>query len=109
MTNTPQTSQTLVIFRKFAEGDVIALFPYDPVTSDPYMCDSYMRYGQHGSADPQGLIHVTKPATETEYAELKTELESAPYKYNLRVVKRLPSDAIKVRCKALQSKKAGTK
>jgi hypothetical protein len=57
-----------------------------------------MHVGQHGPADYSGVIAQTKPATETEYAGLKRELESKPYEYRLSVRKRvMESSAIEVR------------
>ena len=79
---------TKVIFRKFKEVDkqVIAFFPELPATNDPKWCSSYMHIGQHGVAQP--TADFTDPATPKEYASLKRELESEPYNYNLRIVKR---------------------
>jgi hypothetical protein len=95
----PQT--TVVIFRKWPKsegGDVIALFPLEPATvGNPYHCESFQHVGQHGAADPNGLIQVTKPAKPEEYANLQRELESEPYRYNLEVRKRIPSNAVDVR------------
>lgn len=78
---------TPVIFRKWKPrkefdeegGDIIALFPADPGTNDPYTCSSYEHIGQHGSADPQGVMQATVPAKPSEYADLKAELEGIGY------------------------------
>ena len=73
--------QTLTIFRKFKEGEIIALFPE---MREPHgLCMSYMHLGQHGSAD-YGIIRITKPATPEEYSDLKTELESIGYNLKIR-------------------------
>jgi hypothetical protein len=79
---------TRVVFRKWnrKNGTVIALFP--DIGHAPGLVSSYEHVGQHGGADYSGVINHTKPATPDEYADLKKELESAPYNYNLRVVKR---------------------
>lgn len=70
-------------------GNVIAIFPTLPAsTSNPYLVESYAHVGQHGPAD-LGIIHDTRPATPTEYAPLKRELEAEPYKYNLKVYARV--------------------
>ena len=58
-----------VIFRKFKDGDVIALFPEM----------------QLGSASVN-IIQCTKPAKQEEYAGLKKELELIGYE--LEIVKR---------------------
>ena len=73
---------TPVIFRKWPKsegGDVIALFPTLVGTMDPYTCESYEHVGQHGSADPQGVMQATKPAKPAEYADLMAELKSIGY------------------------------
>jgi hypothetical protein len=88
--------KTIVIFRKWPKsqgGEVIALFPCEAATRDGGMCQSYERVGQHGAADPHGVVDRTKPATPEEYAELKAELERAPYGYALEVRSRIPWDA----------------
>lgn len=66
---------TKVIFRKFRDGEVIALFPQEPATCDGWQCMSYMHVGQHGSADPF-IVNDTKPARWNEFYELKRELDS---------------------------------
>ena len=65
-----------VIFRKFSDGEVIAIFPCDLGTDSPYTCNSYLYIGQHGSCDPQGLIRITEPCTPDEYKDLYEELLS---------------------------------
>lgn len=87
-TKQPVTDVIFRVWPKSEGGDVLALFPGDPGTNSPYTCSCYQHIGQHGSADPQGCIADTKPAKVSEYAALKLELESEPYNYNLRVVKR---------------------
>ena len=75
---------TPVIFRKFSDGEVIALFPTVCGTSW-YDCNSYMHVGQHSSAD-LGIVSITKLAKEEEYKDLFEELESIGY--NLKVYTR---------------------
>lgn len=83
----PQTEITQVIFRKYKEGDVIALFPYIIETHEGSV-SCYQHVGQHGSADYDGVIKSTVPATEEEYSDLKEELESYPCPYNFEVIKK---------------------
>ena len=90
------TEVTPVVFRVWRAsegGGVLALFPNESpsVISKPWLCDSYEHIGQHGSADYAGCVNATRPATETEAAPLKAELESLGYK--LRVLKRRPAHA----------------
>lgn len=104
MTFEPDTEITPVIFRKWKServkdthtgkfywhnDGVIALLPAECGTHEPHTCSSYMHVGQHGSCEPHGLMNSTRPATPEEYADLKHELESAPYGYRFRVYKRL--------------------
>lgn len=73
---------TPVIFRKWPKregGDIIALFPTLVGTMDPYTCESYEHIGQHGSADPQGVMRRTEPTKPAEYADLMEELKSIGY------------------------------
>jgi hypothetical protein len=81
----------IVIFRRFSDGDIIALFPCLPAEClNPWPCQSYMRIGQHGAADPD-ILHDTRPAHPAEYAPLKAELEQIGYR--LIVHRRFPGDA----------------
>jgi hypothetical protein len=81
----------IVIFRRFKDGDVIALFPcIAAVAMDPRFCQSYMHVGQHGAADPR-LVHDTRPAHPCEYSALKRELHQIGYR--LKVRRRFPPDA----------------
>jgi len=76
------TEVTKVIFRKFKDGQVIALFPY--VESSRGYCSSYMHVGQHSDADYIHVVKMTKLATADEYADLKNELENS-VGYNLEL------------------------
>jgi hypothetical protein len=84
---TQDTEKTIVIFRKFKDGnkEVIALFPEIIADPTPEFCESYMHVGQHGGAMAD-LTDITRPATPEEYAELKAELEDIGY--NLTVKKK---------------------
>ena len=74
---------TKVVFHKFNDGSIIAIFPYDVGTSNPYTCDSYQSIGQHGACDPMLLVEDTTLATQSEYAALQEELESIGYELNV--------------------------
>jgi len=75
-----------VIFRKFKEGDIIALFPTLQSSPDKWTtCESYQHIGQHGAAS----IFLTKDtvtALPHEYTPLLNELISIGYK--LKIYKR---------------------
>lgn len=77
---------TRVVFRKWKNGDIIALFP-DDVNPHDGTVTSYMHIGQHSAADYNNVIALTKPATEDEYHDLLTELKQVGY-VNLNIVKR---------------------
>lgn len=86
--------ETAVMFRKFKDGEIIALFPYEPERTYG-TCNSYMHIGQHGTADLSGIIGRTMPATEEEYEDLYLELVNygpAEANYNLKVIKRVNND-----------------
>ena len=68
-----------VVFRKFPEGDVIALFP--EIEDGPGLVLSYQHIGQHGSASVD-LLSELEPATTNECAELMLELEQLGYRQN---------------------------
>jgi hypothetical protein len=81
----------IVIFRRFPDGDIIALFPCMPAEClNPWPCQSYMHVGQHGAADPR-IVHDTRSAKPNEYATLKAELEQIGYRLIVR--HRFPGDA----------------
>lgn len=78
---------TEVIFRKFPEGDVIALFPYE-ISNWKGDIMSYQHVGQHGDCDYNLIVSKTKLATPEEYADLKKELETH-YDYKFKVLKKM--------------------
>lgn len=82
-----------VIFRKWNNGDVIALFPEIPADISGLFCDSYEHIGQHGAAHYRSVILNTKPALPSEYASLFEELsriyEPAPLKVCHRISLRI--------------------
>lgn len=78
---------TKVAFRKWKEGDVIALFPDETWNHNGFTTTSYMHVGQHGEADYASVVAETRPAREPEYRGLLSELKSIGY-YDLRIVQR---------------------
>lgn len=69
-----------VAFRKFEDGEVIAIFP-DIKEGDNEVL-SYMHIGQH-SACSVGLMDELDKANENEYFSLKKELENIGYSINV--------------------------
>lgn len=78
---------TKAIFRKYRDGQIIALFPDETWNRHDRSITSYMHIGQHGAADYAAVIADTCPANEDEYREVLQELVSIGY-CNLRVVHR---------------------
>ena len=74
----PDDVPTQTIFRAYADGEVVALFPTIPADPQGH-CLSYLHVGQHGAADPGHVIARTRPASATEYAELLDELTVIGY------------------------------
>ena len=78
---------TRVIFRKFSDGEIIAIFPdIESTCNKPWERMSYLHYGQHGACD-HSVVYGTTLATPTEYADLHRELVSIGYD-DLKIVKR---------------------
>jgi hypothetical protein len=79
------TQTTDIIFRKYPEGDIIAIFPHE-CNDRRGNVTSYMQTGQHSSADYKGVISSTKPATLAESNDLFHELKGLGY--DIRIVAR---------------------
>lgn len=75
-----------VMFRKYNNGEIVAVFPYIQAGWHKSIVRCYEHVGQHGQADYHYFIALTKPAKEHEYRELMRELKSIGYE--LQVVKR---------------------
>lgn len=80
--NKNMKTKDVVIFRKFKDGEILALFPY--MNEGDYEVNSYMHLGQHCCADYTHCIQTTSPANESEYEELKQELTSIGYDLDIR-------------------------
>ena len=76
--------ETIVVFRKWKNGGILALFPKE--IADSYgNCMSYERVGQHSAAAYSGCVYKTKPAKPSEYAALKRELEGIGYNLDVKL------------------------
>lgn len=79
------TETTVVIYRKWRNGDIIALFPFEPWNrASPNSCMSYERIGQHGGADFVGVVKCSKAAVEREFMPLHRELTAIGYRLEVR-------------------------
>lgn len=76
---------TRVVFRKWRNGDIIALFP--DIQETGYKVLVYEHIGQHGVADYTDIVSITLPASPEEYLGLMTELKTIGYK-NIKVIKK---------------------
>jgi hypothetical protein len=96
-------SKTLVIFRKYSSGDIIAIFPHLPSSNSEHECLSYSIFGDRGghylSADPL-LYRALDAASPAEYADLARELTKLGY--NLKIGKRVPQNSLEIRRKSLK-------
>lgn len=80
----PDSETTTVVFRVFKDyGDVIALFPYESWNGRGHI-SSYQRIGQHGAADYNSVLDISRPAKPSEYKSLKRELEGLGYVLTVR-------------------------
>ena len=95
------TEITKVIFRKWNKTvdknqGIIAIFPEELGTMSPYTCSSWEWVGEHGACDPAMIIKSSKPATESEYKEVKNYLEDH-FGYKLEVIQRMRYNTIEIR------------
>lgn len=81
----PVDPPTIVIFRKWRDGEILALFP--EIEHNGPLCTSYQHLGKHGGADYHGCIQRTMAADPEEYQPLLKELRQIGYD-NLVVRKR---------------------
>ena len=72
---------TEVQFKKFEDGEVIALFPKEEWDLNGNIA-SYIHVGQHGGASRE-LLEDLEDATKEEYTELKNELEGIGYNFEV--------------------------
>ena len=91
---------TKIMFRyvSYPDGDpeVLAIFPEIPADDKGFYATCYARIGQHSSCDVQGMIRISRPATEAEYSSLLQELKSIGYD-DLRIIRRTPAHAYRIR------------
>ena len=87
---------TKVIFRKYSNGEIIALFFEEPGSNRVSECLDYVHVGQHGSANVWATVKDTKLAIPEEYKDLFEEL-TKNVGYNLKVCKRVSGNALDIR------------
>lgn len=81
-------STVKVVFRKWKDGTIDALMPYEVDVNYTVTC--YSRIGQHCTADYGYVVGQTKLATNEEYSSLLKELESIGY--TVEVIKKANRD-----------------
>lgn len=74
----PTVSEIPVIFRKYPDGEILALFPTLPGGRFGE-CMSYLYVGQHGAADYGHVVRTTRPARREDHADLQAELVQIGY------------------------------
>ena len=85
-----KNNKTKVVFRKYPDGEIIALFPGEKWNDTSEMVTSYQHIGQHGGADYKWVIYKTVKANPSEYYDLAKELEGLGYILDIRLAKRQP-------------------
>lgn len=78
----PDSEKTVVVFRKFSDGEIVALFPY--VIDAPHSVMTYMHVGQHSNMDYYRVISDTRTAKPGEYASLARELTLIGYDLDIQ-------------------------
>jgi len=78
-----------VVFRKFEDGEIIALFPDIKFSYPNYTIMSYMHIGQHEEVDHHIITQQTKLATEEDYQSLLNEISNIYHEYDIKVMKKL--------------------
>lgn len=95
MTIEQDKDETPVIFRADRAGEfkgvVTAVFPTIPADSYGETFSCYGHIGQHSGAT-WDWYHTTRPAKPEEFADLKRELEAAPYGYRLKVYSKMQTE-----------------
>jgi len=76
------TEKSLVVFREFKDGQVLAIFPELEHNWNEGLCVSYMHVGQHGGASYSHCISITRPAHD--YSKLQKELENLGYNLDVK-------------------------
>lgn len=71
--------KTNVVFKKWEDGQIIALFPDESFDIHNEFITSYMHVGQHSGAS-RDLLYELDDASIEEYKNLKEELLSIGYK-----------------------------
>ena len=82
--------ETPVIFRadRGKDPEITAVFPCEPHDLQGLSMSCYAHIGQHGGCCLE-WYHKTRAAKPEEYADLKRELEAAPFGYRLKIYKRM--------------------
>jgi hypothetical protein len=82
--------KTTVIFRRYKDGQIIALFPALKWNDTSEAITSYVHEGQHGAANYKWVIFNTRKANPSEYYDLAKELEGIGYNLRIKDHKRQP-------------------
>jgi ribosome modulation factor len=93
-----EDASTIVVFRWLpsddggkTKGECVAVFPSVAGTRDPNTCTIYAHNGQHSTANLDGLMAMSRPATPSESDPLEEELRRIGY--ILIVKQRIPGES----------------
>lgn len=89
------TEETPVLFRADHEAGqtcITAVFPCSPADNCGMSMVCYAHVGQHSGCS-LAWYNTTRAATPEEYADLQRELEGAPFRYRLKIYKRMQRGA----------------
>jgi hypothetical protein len=98
-------AKTVMVFRVWPDGEVLALMPEEPADNFGYLCSSYTHIGQHGGATYDLCISLTRPATPAERLPLKRELRLRGY--DIDTCERAPRNAASIRHARARAASAG--
>lgn len=93
---TPPSREVKVIFRKWPDGEIVALFPELPYDREGWSCFSYAQIGGHGGANCSRVMRHTKAATPEEYQSILRELGWVGYT-RLKIMQRMTPAMLKAR------------
>lgn len=85
-------AESVVLFRKSIvdSDEITAVFPFEEgIRNRDAIVSCYAHVGQHSTCHLDWVTENTRAATPEEYADLKRELESAPFEYKFIVLEDL--------------------
>lgn len=78
-----KTDVIFIFWETFPSNPVDALFPSIAGDMNPDTCLCYSHIGQHSVANLDYMLSINRLASESEYSDLKRELEQIGYQLNI--------------------------